>query len=387
MGFDADVAVVGLGALGSHAAWRLAGRGQQVIGFEQFCLGHDRGSSHGLTRLFRVACLEHPNLVTMARRSRALWHELQTQSVDPILEITGGIMIGPPKSAVVLGTLTAAQAHDLPVELLTRAQLTERFPQHQDLSDDTVGIWDPEAGIVYPETAIRVAVAAAERAGATIYTDTKVVAIEPSADRVVVKTATSSVTARQVVVTTGAWLSALVPELELTPMRTPMTWFRPIDAHGDSFDLENFPVFVRVLDQGNGIWGHGAVNGCGVKVGPDHDPTVAAADPDCVDRSTSENDHALVSELLNRALPGLDPEPSRIVICMVTHSRDGQFVVGRPHPNSRLVVGGGDSGHAFKHAPGLGELIAQIITGEPTYVGTAFIDPQRLSHAARMKSR
>ncbi|MBA3293332.1 MAG: FAD-dependent oxidoreductase, partial [Geodermatophilaceae bacterium] len=103
----------------------------------------------------------------------------------------------------------------------------------------------------------------------------------------------------------------------------------------------------------------------------------ATTDPDHVDRSTNADDHTLVSELLGRALPGLNPIPSRIEMCMVTRSADNQFIVGRPHADSLLVVGGGDSGHAFKHAPGLGELIAQIVTGEPTYVDTAFIDPQR----------
>lgn len=376
-GFDADVAVVGLGAMGAHAAWRLAQRGVRVIGIERFSPGHDRGSSHGQTRLFRVACLEHPSLATMARRSRDLWAELQAQSADPILETTGGVMIGPEDSDVITGTLAAAAAHDLPVERLTREQLAERFPQHQHLDVGTVGVWDPEAGVAHPETAIITAVAAARAAGAEIYTDAQVTAIDLLDGGAVVCTAARSFTVGQVVVTTGAWLDKLVPALELDPTRTPMTWFEPANPDDDSFNLEKFPVFIRAVDQENWIWGHGAAASSGVKVGPDRDGNFVAVDPDRIDRDIKAKDYALVSELVSKALPGLNPIPTRVITCMVTHSRDDQFIIGRPCGDSRLVVGGGGSGHAFKHASGIGELIAQIVTAERTYVDTAFVNPDR----------
>jgi sarcosine oxidase len=375
--FDADVAVVGLGAMGSHAAWRLAERGVRVIGLEQFAPGHALGSSHGHTRLFRVACLEHPDLVTVARRSRDLWQELQAHAADPIIETTGGVMIGPADSDVIVGTLAAAAAHDLPVERLTCDQVAERFPRHQNLAEGTVGVWDPEAGVVHPEVAIIAAVDAARAAGAEIYPDTKVSAIDLVDGAAAISTAARSFTVRQVVVTTGAWLDKLVPELELNPTRTPMTWFDPADPGDESFTLEKFPVFIRAVDQENWIWGHGAADPNGVKIGPDRDDNFVSVDPDRIDRGTSAKDHALVSRLVRTAVPGLNPTPTRITVCMVTHSRDGQFVVGRPRADPRLVVGGGDSGHAFKHAAGIGELIAQIVTGDATYVDAAFLDPDR----------
>src|SRR4051794_295268 len=112
---DADVILVGLGAMGSSAAWRLAGRGVRVLGIERFTPGHVQGSSHGHSRLFRVACLEHPNLVTMARRSRALWLELEGVTGRRIFEQTGAISIGPSASSVISGVLVAAKEHGLPV--------------------------------------------------------------------------------------------------------------------------------------------------------------------------------------------------------------------------------------------------------------------------------
>jgi sarcosine oxidase len=376
--FDADVAVVGLGAMGAHALWRLAVRGVQVIGIEQFTPGHDQGSSHGQTRLFRVACMEHPALPTIARRSRELWEELQPYAGEPILETCGGIMIGPPDSYVITGTVAAARACDLPVERLAREQLVERFPQHQNLGKDVAGVWDPEAGVVHPETAILAATKAAEAAGAAVLTGTRVSAIELVGGGAVIRTADRSLTVQQVVVTAGAWLGKLVPGLHLNPIRTPMTWFAPADpTDAPSLTLSRFPVFIRQFDDGHGIWGHGAGNAYAVKVGAERDETFLPIDPDTIERTTSPRDHELVSRLVAEALPSLNPIPTQVVTCMITESRDGQFVLGRPNQDTRLVVGGGDSGHAFKHAAGLGELLAQVTTGEQPYADTAFVDPDR----------
>lgn len=376
--FDADVAVVGLGAMGAHALWRLAVRGVRVIGVEQFTPGHDQGSSHGKTRLFRVACMEHPALPTIARRSRALWEELRPYATEPILETCGGIMIGPPGSRVIAGTLAAAEAHALPVERLTREQLIERFPQHENLAEDVVGVWDPEAGVVHPETAIIAATNAARAAGATAHTDSRVTAIELTGGGAVIRTADRQFTAKQVVVTTGAWLGKLVPGLHLTPVRTPMTWFAPAEpADAQAYSLSEFPVFIRQFDDRHGIWGHGAGAGYAVKVGAERNDSFLSIDPDTIERSTSPRDHELVSRLLAEAVPGLNPVPTQVVTCMITDSRDGQFLLGRPGGDPRLLIGGGDSGHAFKHAAGLGELLAQLTIGEQPYVDPAFVDPDR----------
>ncbi len=375
--FDADIAVVGLGAMGATAAWRLAERGLSVIGIERFHPGHVLGSSHGKTRVFRVACLEHPSLVPLARRSRELWTKLQEVSGTPVIRNTGAVMIGPEDSEVIAGTLTAATAHDLPVTRLSRQELQKQFPQHQNLEPNHVGIWDPEAGVVHPEAGIVAAVNAARSAGATIYTDTKVTGIDLIDGGAVVTTPTRCFRVAQVVVTTGAWLNKLVPDLPLTPLRTPMMWFEPADRNDPSFRLESFPTFIRAVDADNWIWGHGSGEGFGVKVGPDRDPNFRKVDPDTVDRGISPADWRLVSELVAKALPGLNPVPVITTTCMVTHSPDGHFQIGRPNDDQRLIVGGGCSGHAFKHASGIGEIIAQIACSEGPFINLDFVDPNR----------
>jgi len=213
--------------------------------------------------------------------------------------------------------------------------------------------------------------------GATIYTDTKVTGIELIDGGVVVTTPMRRFTVVQVVITTGAWLNKLVSELPLTPLRTPMMWFEPADRNDRSFRLESFPTFIRAVDADNWIWGHGSGESFGIKVGPDRDPNFRKVDPDTVGRGISPADWRLVSELVAKALPGLNPVPVTTTTCMVTHSPDGHFLIGRPNDDPRLIVGGGCSGHAFKHASGIGEIIAQIACSEEPFVNLDFVDPNR----------
>ncbi len=378
MDMDAEVAVVGLGAMGSATLWRLAARGVDVMGIERFDPGHDQGSSHGATRLFRTACMEHPALVPLAQTSLALWRELEETSARRLLDLSGGLMIGAPDSRVVTGTLAAASAHGIDVRRMTAADLAAEYPQHANVPTHHVGVLDPMAGVVRPEAGVVAAVAAAKAAGSTVLTRTGVTGVEPTGDGVLVRTAARTFRVRQVVVTAGPWLGTLVPELPLEPIRTPMTWFATRDPGTRDFDLAAFPVFIRALADGNVIWGHGAVDGHPSKVGPEDDPALhTPIDPDRCDRGISADDYSLVGRLVAEALPGLDPVPVRTTTCMITRSPDGMFQLGRPRNGPRLVVGGGCSGHAFKHATGIGETLARITCGEEPLVDLDVVDPNR----------
>ncbi|NUR94288.1 MAG: FAD-dependent oxidoreductase, partial [Kribbellaceae bacterium] len=202
----ADVVVVGLGAFGSAALWRLAARGVDVVGIERQGIGHAFGSSHGTTRLFRVACMEHQGLTAIARKSLALWTELGERTGETFVRQTGSLNVGAPGSRPVEGAAAAgAQTTDL-----SHDELHERFPQYKLAAED-VAVWDPDAGICYAEPTVRAHVAEAERLGSTVYAHTKVTGIEVRPDGVTVRTPTTSVSAEQVVIATGAWLSKLVP--------------------------------------------------------------------------------------------------------------------------------------------------------------------------------
>ncbi|WP_413317056.1 N-methyl-L-tryptophan oxidase [Agrococcus sp. 1P02AA] len=391
-GFDADVAVVGLGAIGSSTAWRLAARGASVLGIDQHEPGHPWGGSHGRTRLFRVACLEHPGLTPIARRARELWRELEAASGESLLLETGAVMIGRPGSRIIEGTLAAAAAHALPVEELSADAIADRMPGHARLDPGDVGLWDPEAGVLRPEAAIVAAVDAARAAGARIRTGERVLAIEADAEGVTVRLAHDEVRARRVVVSAGPWLPQLVPGLPITPHRVVMTWFRARDGHDAS--VERLPVFIRSVpgtgaDEPTWIWGHGALPGDLAKVGPEFDGPFDADDPDAIDREIHPGETEGISASVAAALADLDPVPAELTTCIMAHTPDGQFVVGRAPAvgreasgtaaSDRLVVAGGCSGHSFKHASALGELAAQLAVDEAPFTDIGFLDPARFA--------
>jgi sarcosine oxidase len=378
---DAEVVVVGLGVIGAAALWRLAARGVDVVGVEQFSVGHRWGSSHGSTRMFRTTCLEHPNLVPLARLSRRLWRELEQETGQPLLDETGGLLIGPPGCHMVAGTLEAAKVHQVDVEVLDASTIVRRFPEHGGVPDDHIAVLDSTAGMLRAEDAVRAAVGAASRAGAEVRTETPVTGIELVSDGVVVTTATGRIRARQVIVTAGPWLPQLVPELPTTVVRTPMTWFRQAVDSG-RFSVTEFPIFLRDLGGAGIVYGHGAVGDGMVKFALEYDEDSAIfreTSADECDRKISDQDWKRIEAIASWAAPGLVIEPAATTVCMYTLTPDRQFIVGRPHGDPRLVVGGGDSGHAFKHAPGLGEVLADIVLDRPPTVVLDFADPDRFN--------
>jgi sarcosine oxidase len=375
---DADVAVVGLGAWGSTTLWQLATRGVDVIGIERFGLGHALGSSHGGSRMFRVACLEHPSLVPLARRSAELWAELERITGRRLFEPTGGLLIGPRDGHVVAGTLTAARRHDVPIRTLDAAQLSTEYPLHASVPAHHAAICEITAGLLRPEEAIRAAVTAATSCGAQVWKNTWVSEIELRGDGVLVRMPARELTVRQVVVTAGPWLPALVPELLVEAVRMPMTWFRPVN-NPQRFTMERFPVFIRELDSGAAIWGHGTEQDeDDVKLGlEDGNSTFQVVDADQVDRSVRSVDWKVLADLLPDAVPGLGKTPSRSAVCMITRTPDRQFLLGRPRGDRRLVVGGGCSGHGFKHASGIGEVLADLVLGREPALDVSYADPNR----------
>ncbi|ROO59764.1 sarcosine oxidase [Micromonospora sp. Llam0] len=376
---DAEVVVVGLGVFGAAALWRLAVAGVDAVGVDQFAPGHGLGSSHGGTRMFRTACLEHPELVPLARRSGQLWQELARASGEALFEPVGGVLIGPRTGHVVAGTIAAAHRHGLAVQVWDAAELRDRLPRHAGIGDHHAAVWEPAAGLIAAEAAVRAAVRVAVGLGARVTTGTRVTGIELVGGGALVHTAAGTLRARQVVVAAGAWLPTLLPGIAVRVLRVPITWFRPGDpAEADRYGLADVPVFIRELDDGTCLWGHGVYSGGELKLGlEDHGGLLREMDPDGDDRRVGPDDWAPLVRRLDVALPGLDPVPSRAEVCMYPMTPDRQFVLGSPGGDSRLVVAGGDSGHGFKHATGVGEVVADLVRGLPPQVPVAFMNPDR----------
>ncbi|QCR19665.1 N-methyl-L-tryptophan oxidase [Agrococcus sp. SGAir0287] len=367
------VAVVGLGAWGSMTAWRLAAAGADVVGFEAHAIGHDRGSSHGATRLYRRLCVEHAGLVPLAERSAALWRDLEERAGERLLTVTGGVSVGPADSVLVRDSLAVATAAGVSHEVLDATRVRERWPMLR-VADDAVGVVDPAAGILAAEPSVLAAAAAARAAGATLREGTRVDARDAAEG--VLHVAGRRERFDQVVIAAGAWTGELVPGLGVTPTRTLVTWFAPRRGHEQELSAQRLGVVVAAVGDA-WMWGHGALPGGLVKLGPADDPAFVPIRPDDLVGSVDARDGALVSRLAAAALPGVDSTPAHVRPCMYGRTADHQFVVGRVGP--RLLVAGGCNGHGFKHAAAIGEHLAELALGEVPTVPMPFADPRRVA--------
>src|ERR1700754_3055781 len=203
-----DVVVCGLGIMGSAALRELSRRGLRALGIERFTPGHDRGSSHGETRIIRLAYFEHPSYVPLVRRAYELWRELEVEAGRPLLHVTGIAEIGPPDGALVTGTLDAARLHEIPHELLAASALTRRFPAFR-LPPHFVGVVQPDGGFIEAEPAVRAMLALAQRHGAEPRFGAPVRAIEPASDRIRIVTDGATIEAGAAIVAAGPWTASL----------------------------------------------------------------------------------------------------------------------------------------------------------------------------------
>jgi sarcosine oxidase len=359
-----DVIVVGLGAMGSaslYALTRAKSAGRRVLGIDRFAPPHGRGSSHGRTRIIREAYFEHPAYVPIVRRAFDLWRELEGSVGRPLYAKTRGITIGPESGMLVRGARVSAEAFGVPHRVLSAAGVHRHFPGLQPL-DDMVGVVEDRAGVLFPEQCIAALLERAETAGAHIRRDEAVVGWDVSDDGVRVRTTAGEYRAAQLVIAGGAWMPQLVRELApvLSVVRQPIHWFVPA-ARPEVFAAARCPVtlweyapdrvFYTLPDFGDGL--KAAVHYEGQPV-----------DPDRVDRKTSADEDAQVTDLLRRFMPHANGHLRESQVCLYTNTPDLHFVID-VHPThlERVVVVSACSGHGFKFAPAIGEIVADLLTG------------------------
>jgi sarcosine oxidase len=354
-GPDAEVAVIGTGVMGSMALWRLAERGVSVLGFEQFQPGHNRGSSHGESRVFRVASHEDPRYVPLALQALDLWRDLERASGAKLLTMTGIHYIGPPEGKIVSGARRSAQEHGLRYHLLDREQMQRRFPQHR-LNPEDVAVYQDAAGILLPEAAILAATRRAETLGACLLRNTRVERIERAGGFVEVSTGASTYRVRRVVVAVGSWLGGFLPDLELPVevARQVLAWF-PIRSSED-FRPERLPVFIQEVREGNSRYGFPTLDGKTVKIAVRHEGE--ATTPDTVDREVHARDLVPLQTFIDQHLVGTVPRAARAQVCLYTNTPDHHFLVGSPPDKPWMLVLGGFSGHGFKYSPLIGDAAA-----------------------------
>ncbi|MEP6852283.1 MAG: N-methyl-L-tryptophan oxidase [bacterium] len=358
---DYDVAVVGLGGHGSATVRALARRGARVVGLERFAPAHALGSSHGDTRIVRMAYFEHPDYVPLLRRSYELWDELGAQVGSPLFVRTGALMIGDERSAVVAGTLASTARWNLPHEVLDRAEMARRYPQFA-LRPGEVAVHEVDAGYVSPEAAVRAHLDRAAADGADLRFDTAVTGWRLEGNAVVVETADRRFRVRRLVLTAGAWMARLAPGLAipLRVVRRVMHYLAPVTSAAD-FAPDRFPVFLFETDPGDEIYGFPVVGppGSGVKIGFHHrGPQV---DPDTVERLVSPAEEEEMRTLLAERIPGAAGPHVRSLVCLYTVTPDEHFVLDAlPGTDGRVLIGSACSGHGFKFTPVVGEVLAEL---------------------------
>lgn len=356
-----DVIVIGLGGVGSAAAWQLALRGQRVLGLESHGVAHDLGSSHGRSRITRRAYMEGAWYVPLVIRSEQLWRELEAAGSVPLLTMTGGLMIGRADSKVVAGALQSAAVHSLPHECLDAATIRARFPVLRP-EGDVGGVYERDAGVLAPESCVAACLRAAAGAGAELRFDTRALDWEETASGVRVRTARGTHEAGALVVTAGPWASRLLPDLgvPLTVTREVMFWLPA--SEDDTTIAARMPIFMWDRhDEGPVLYGFPALDGPrgGVKVALHMAGT--PADPDSVDRAIHGRDVEAIREAVRSRLPALQFPPLHAAVCLYTRSPDLHFLIGRYPASERVVMAAGLSGHGFKFASGIGEALAEIV--------------------------
>jgi sarcosine oxidase len=369
-----DVIVVGLGGMGSAAARHLAARGQRVLGLERFTPAHDRGSSHGGTRIVRQAYIEDPAYVPLLLRAYELWDQAGKEADADLLTLTGGLYLGSPESAAVAGSLASARQWGLAHEVLDAAGIRERFPTLTPASGD-VGVFEERAGYVRPEAAVAVHLELAARDGAELRFDENVEFWSTTSDGVLVSTGSRTYTAGALVIAPGAWAPKLLADLELPLLvdRQVQYWF---DPPGGTGPYERHPVFLWEHDD-DLVYGIPAVDGPGGGVKVAFHRRRHPTDPDALDRVVTAAEVAEIRTQAARIAPGVPGTLNRTAVCMYTLTPDEHFVIGHHPAHERVVVACGFSGHGFKFVPVVGEILADLVIDGATTHPTSLFDPRR----------
>lgn len=350
-----DVIVLGLGGMGSAAAAALARRGVRVLGLEQFALAHSRGSSHGRTRIIRTAYYEHPAYVPLVRRAFTLWAEVEARTGKKLLTPCPCLTVGEPRGELIAGVQAAAGEHGLSVESLTAAEVERRFPQFR-IPGHFSGVVEQTAGILAVEECVRVLLTDAAAHGAELRSDEAVIGYEAVTGGVEVTTAKETYSAAKLVVAAGAWATTLLADMgvPLSVMRQVQWWF----GADDSFAPGRFPVFLLDTPAG-AYYGLPAVDDLGVKCAR-HYGAPELPSPDEVKWDRDRGEEKPVRNFLAHHLPALDRPPTHAEVCMYTLTPDRHFVID-VHPDfPQVAVACGFSGHGFKFAPTVGEILADL---------------------------
>lgn len=356
-----DVIVIGLGGMGSAAAYHLSRRGQRVLGLDAHLPGHTHGSSHGKTRIIREAYAEAPDYVPLVQRAYQLWRELEAASGQSLLRIVGGLTIGPAGNRSVTGVLESARRFNLPSELLTPAEVAQRFPGFR-LTDELMAVYQPNSGFVYPEECTAAHQRLASQHGATLRHGEPVTSWSADGAGVLVETAQDRYRAERLIVTAGPWASRLLADLGL-----PLTVSRMYNVHFEPTEPARFapeccPIYGWKVAEGE-YYGLPALPDQGIKFGR-HDGGEICT-PETKRGTVDQAEIMALRTILDRYMPGAAGAVKWTLTCLYTLTPDHHFILDRHPLHPQVTYGTGFSGHGFKFASVIGEILADLaVSGE-----------------------
>ena len=353
-----DAIVLGVGGMGSATMFHLARRGLRVLGLERFDLVHEYGSSHGLTRIIRLAYWEHPTYVALLRRAYELWRELEGLAGERLLHITGSVDAGPADGSIFQGALRSSELHGLPHEVMDGDELHRRYPGYR-LPKQIQCLYQPEGGFLLPERCDVAHVEQALALGADVRCREPVLDWGAGSGRVWVRTARGRYEAGRLVICAGSWASKLVPELAglAVPERQVLAWLQP--SRPEYFRVGAFPVFNLEVEEGR-WYGFPSFLIPGFKFGKYHHRG-EQVDPDAMRREPEPEDEELLRAFARRYFPDGAGAALMLKACMFTNTPDHHFILDRHPTHPEVAIAAGFSGHGYKFCSVIGEVMADLV--------------------------
>lgn len=377
-----DVIVLGVGSMGSSTCFHLAEKGVKVLGLEQFDIPHEQGSHAGQSRLIRKAYFEHPDYVPLLERAYQNWHQIEQLTGAKIYHKTGLLYFGKPGNQLISGVKDSAEKYHITVNSLNDEEVQNEYPQFK-IPDDFSKLYEPDAGFVTPERAVLLYTEQAIKRGAVIKINEKIIDWQRHKDGVKVTTAKGSYSAKKLIITAGPWAGKLIPGLSknLSVTRQTIAWVQP--KNQEMFKLGNFPCWTIADEKSPGIfYGFPMLpvehfgGPAGLKLAHHYPGNVT--DPDSADRGYSEPDEALLINVLNRFLPEGYETILVMKTCLYTNTPDENFILDFvPGYDKDVVVAAGFSGHGFKFASVVGEIMCDLATMGSTLLPIDFLRAKR----------
>lgn len=371
-----EVIVLGLGGMGSAAAYHLARRGRRVLGLDAFARGHHNGSSHGRSRGIREAYGESPAYVPLVQRAYALWRELEAETGQHLLTITGGMSIGPAEPGFGANQKAAAQ-YGLTVEELGAEEIMARWPGFR-VPAGYVGMYDPHTGFLLPEPCVAAHLDLAATHGAIVHHGEPVRRWSPDGAGIRVETETAAYTADALVITAGPWAGEVLADLylPLEPWRMYNVYFAP--TRPELFGPDRFPAYGLRGPEGS-YYGVPMLPGDGLKIGR-HDRGDVCT-PETARRAIEPEEIAVMRAVLDTYMPGATGDMLAATTCLYTMTPDSHFIIDRHPEHARVVYAAGFSGHGFKFSAAIGEVMADLATDATPRHPIGFLSASRFAAA------